>query len=589
MNSATQMTKRRNAIVVMLLIFFVGIAARLVYIQAIKGPELADEARANRLRTYTNVAPRGDIVDINGEVMATSAVRYHIAVNQQKVAGFILRDDEGQVVDTGASAASDLLAPILGEDPAVLGGKMVGDSTWVYLKKSVEPTVWREIRSLGIPGIEPERVSERLYPNGNTAGNLVGYVGKDGEPLAGVEYSFNDALTGTDGYETVEIGRGGQVIPTGTSDSEASVAGDTVQLSINRDVQFVAQEALDENVSKYGAEWAGVAVIDLQTHGLVALAESGMVDPSNPSASPASARNTARSVSSPYEPGSTGKLLTMAAAINEGVVDEYTVVEGSSRETIDGQVINDVMDHPNWKMTATGVLAKSSNVGTVQIGTMMSDETRYNYMRAFGFGQKVDIGLAGESAGILTPWDTWDGRSRLTTMFGQAYAVTLVQNAAMVATIGSGGVYHAPYLVEQITHPDGTVTVPERSEPRQVITEDSAATLLGMMESIPQEGGTGTKAYIDGFRVAGKTGTAQTSDANGRLTQVVTNFVGVVPADNPRFALAVVAYKPDPTLTGNIVSAPVFKEVAEFALHTYGVEPSQGEAPQFPLLIEEDE
>lgn len=583
------MRTRRNVIAIIFLIVFVGIAARLVYIQAIKGSELAEEARDNRLRTYTTVAPRGDIVDTNGEILATSAVRYHIAVNQQNVQSFILRDDDGTIIDTGASAAADLLAPILDMDPAVLGGQMVGDSTWVYLKRSVDPTVWREIRGLGIYGIEPERVSERLYPNGNTAGNLVGYVGTDGEPLAGFEYGMHEALTGTDGYETVEIGRGGQVIPTGTSDAVEAVPGDTVQLSINRDVQYRAQQVLDDSASRFGAEWAGVAVIDLRTNGIIALAESGMVDPADPTASPASARNTPRSLSTPYEAGSTGKLLTYAAALNEGLVDEYTIFSGSSTETIDGQVINDAFVHPYWDMTTTGVLAKSSNVGTVQIGNLMSDETRYEYMRAFGFGERVDIGLSGESAGILAPWDSWDGRSRLTTMFGQAYAVTLVQNAAMVATIGNGGVYHTPYLVEQVTHADGTVTVPERDEPREVISEDAAATLIRMMESVVQPGGTGTAGYIDGFRVAGKTGTAQTADASGALTQFVANYVGIVPADNPRFALAVVLYKPSTGIHGGVIAAPIFKEVAEFALHTYGVEPSQGEPPSVPLIIEESE
>lgn len=581
------MRRRRNSIAIVFLIVFVSIAARLVYVQAIKGPELAEDARENRLRTYTTVGPRGDIVDVNGELLATSAVRYNVAVNQQKVAEFIYRDDEGNVVDTGASAASDLLAPVLEMDPAELGAQMVGDSTWVYLKKGVDPTVWREIRALGIIGIEPERVADRVYPNGNTAGNLIGFVSTDGTALAGVEYSFDDVLTGTDGYETVEIGAGGQVIPTGTNDTREATAGDTVQLSINRDVQYVAQQALDEAAQRYGAEWAGIAVMDLRTGGLVALAESGMVDPSDPSATPESARNTVRSISSPYEPGSTGKLLTLAAAINEGVVDENSQFSVDYTETFNGQTFRDAFQHPRWTMTTTGILAKSSNTGTIKIGNLLDDEVRYQYMRDFGFGSAVNLGLSGESAGILYEPDSWDSRTRMTTMFGQGYAVTLVQNVAMVATIGNGGVYQSPYLVEKIIHPDGSETVPERAATREVISEDAAETMLRMMESVVQEGGTGTNAYIEGFRVAGKTGTAETADASGQLTQVVANFVGVVPADNPRFALAVVVYKPSSGIHGGAIAAPLFKEVAEFTLSSYGVEPSQGEAPQSTLIIEE--
>lgn len=583
------MRKRRNAIAVIFLIVFIGIAARLVYIQAIQGPSLAEDARDNRLRTYVTAAPRGDIVDSDGNVMATSADRYHIAVNQQSIQSFVLRDENGDVIDTGASAAADLLAPILDQDPAELGARMVGDSTWVYLARSVEPTVWREIRSLGIFGIEPERVSERLYPNGNTAGNLIGYLSTDGTPLAGLEYSVNEALTGTDGYETVEIGAGGQVIPTGTRDALDAVPGDTVQMSINLDLQHVAQEAVDDVASRYGAEWAGVAVQDLQTGGLLVLAESGMVDPSDPTATPESARNTARSVSSPYEPGSTGKLLTLAAAVNEGAVDEYTEFTVPDRATFHGQTFQDAVEHPEWRMTTTGILAKSSNVGTVEIGERLSDDLRYEYMRNFGFGESTDIGLMGESSGILTEPDSWDGRSRMTTMFGQAYAVTLVQNVAMVAAIGNDGVYQSPYLIEQITHADGSVTVPERGESREVITPEASEEMIRMMESVVLEGGTGINAAIDGYRVAGKTGTAQIAGSSQALTEVVANFVGVVPADNPRFALAVVVYKPSTGFLGGAIAAPIFRDVASFALQSYGVAPSTEPPPEVPLIIEESE
>ncbi len=583
------MRQRRNTIGIIFLVVFVGIAARLVFIQGVQGSELAAEARENRLRTYTITAPRGDIIDIDGELLATSTVRYNVAVNQKKVAGFILKDDDGTVIDTGASAASDLLAPILGRDPAELGAQMVGDATWVYLKKGIEPSVWREIRALGIVGIEPERVTDRLYPNGNTAGNLIGYVGVDGEPLAGIEYRFNDALTGTDGSETVEIGAGGQVIPTGTNDTVESVPGGTVQLTINRDIQFAAQQAADETTAKYGAQWTGVAVQDLTTGGLVVLAESGMVDPANPTDTPAAARNTVRSVSSPYEPGSTGKLVTISAAINEGLVDPLSTLEVSTPQTIDGQTFKDPVEHPTQIMTTAGILAESSNVGTVLIGNHMSDAERYEYIRSFGFGSLTGIELAGESAGILYPSDQWDGRTRMATMFGQGYAVTLVQNVAMVAAIGNGGVYQSPYIVERTIAADGTATVPERAETHQVISPEAAETMLSMMEGVVHEDSTGPKAAIEGYRVAGKTGTAQTADASGALTQTVANFVGVVPADNPRFAVAVVVYKPQSGFYGGTIAAPIFHDIAEFALHTYGVEPSSGEAPLFPWIIGEDE
>ncbi len=576
---------RRNTVAVVLLMVFVAFAARLVYVQAIRGPELAEEAREDRLREYTLTALRGEILDTNGEVLATSVERYNLAVNQVKVAQYVRYDDDGNVIDTGASAAADLLAPLLDEDPAELGGKMVGDSTWVYLAKGLTPTEWREIRDLGILGIEPEAVTERVYPMGNTAGNVVGFLGSDGTALAGMELSYDDALTGEDGWERVEIGSGGQVIPGATYEVQEATAGSDLVLTINADVQFMAQQALDEAVSNYGASWAGVAVMDLTDGSLVALAESGTVDPGDPEASSEDSRG-ARSATTPYEPGSTGKLLTLAAAIDQGVVTPTSEFDVPYETTIDGQTFNDtVLEHPTYRMTTAGILANSSNIGTIQIGNLMSDETRYEYMKSFGFGSTTDVGLPGESAGLLSAWDEWDGRTRMTTMFGQGYAVTLLQNVAMVAAIGNDGVYQSPVLVKEIQEADGTVTTPEREESHRVISEDAAQTMLDMMEGVVQEGGTGELAAIDGYRVAGKTGTAEIITGTG-VSGLVANFVGVVPADQPRFALAVVIYRPSTGYYGGTIAAPLFHDVAEFALQTYGVQPSSGEAPKYEWIVE---
>lgn len=580
---------------------FLVFAGRLVQVQAIMGPGLAEEALNSRLRTYTIQAARGDIVDVGGEVLATSVQRYNVGVNQEKVAKFkhfardedgkLVRDEDGRkvLVGTGAAAAADLLAPILGRDPAELGAELVGDSTFTYLLKGLSPSEWREIRALGIPGIEPESVTERVYPNGATAGNVIGFVKRDGSDLvgnAGIEFQYDEALHGRNGRETVEIGNGGQVIPTGTQELTEGEPGDTVRLTIDRDVQWVAQQALDETVATYGAQWAGVAVMEIGTGRLVAFADSGSVDPGNVSATPERARG-ARTVSAPYEPGSTGKLLTIAAAIDRGVVDPMSTFTVPERMTIDGQSFRDHdPGHPTQEMTVAGILATSSNVGTVLVGNLMEDAERYDYMRAFGFGARSGIELPGESVGILAEPEAWDGRTRMTTMFGQGYAVTLAQNVAMVATIGNGGVYLPPTLIDSLQHPDGTVTVPEAPEGRPVISEEAAQTMISMMEGVVQEGGTGPRAAIDGYRVAGKTGTAQTADGAGGLSASVANFVGIVPADAPRFAVAVVVYKPTSGFFGGTIAAPIFKDVAEFALHRVGVSPSAGEPATYPWIIE---
>lgn len=589
--------KRRDTIGVIFLAVFLVFSGRLVHLQAIEGPRLAEEARQDRLRSWEVQAQRGDIRDTTGELLAHSTQRYNVGVNQRKVATFVHKEtvkgeDGGEterVVGTGAAAAADLLAPLLGKDPAELGAQLVGDSTFVYLAKGLTPGQWREIRNLGIPGIEPESVTERVYPNGNTAGNLLGYVGADGHGQAGLEYSFDDELEGVDGAETVEIGAGGQVIPTGTWEVTDAVPGDTLRLTINRDVQYVAQQAVDGSRLQYGAQWAGIAVVEIGTGRVVALADSGTVDPGNVEDTPAESRG-ARSVSAPYEPGSTGKLLTIAAAVDQGLVDAGSTFTVPDRMTFNGQTFKDPEPHPEQRMTLAGIVAQSSNVGTVQVGNLMDDDVRYQYMRDFGFGQRTGVELPGEEPGLLSSPDTWDGRTRMTTMFGQGYAITLMQNAAMVATIGNGGTYVAPFLVDSIEHPDGSRTVPERAATRDVISPDAAQQMLDMMEGVTRPGqiidgarqnqGTGWRAGIDGYRVAGKTGTAQTVDGGGGLGAVVANFVGVVPADNPRFAAAVVVYKPSSGFYGGTVAAPIFHDVLEFTLHTHGVAPSQGTAPE---------
>lgn len=572
--------KRRRFVSILLIVVFAVFVARIVLVQVVQGPALADQARSERLRTYEIEAPRGDILDVRGEILATSGERVHVAVNQRAVAKFIHRDGD-EVVGTGAAAAAALLAPVLDRDKAELGGEMVGNSTWHYLARNLQPSEWREIRELGIPGIEPEWIAVREYPNGNTAGNVVGFTGVDHYGLAGLEQTHDSILTGVPGSETVEIGNGGQIIPTGVNEVTAAEPGTAIRTTIDRDLQHTAQQKVDEAVALYGAQWAGITVQEIGTGNLLVLADSGAVDPNNPADSNTSDRG-ARSITSPYEPGSTGKLLTIAAAMNEGVITADSVFHIENESVVDGQRFSEHSWHEPLDLTPTGIIAISSNVGTVEVGRLLSDQTRYEYMQAFGFGERTGIPLPGESAGLMSAPDSWDGRTKFVNMFGQGYAITLIQNVAMVATIGNDGVYQTPRIVASFEHEDGSVSYPEYEEDREVLDPEVANTLTAMMESVTGPGGTAPKAAIDGYRVAGKTGTAQTADANGRLTQVVANFVGLVPAEDPKFAVAVVIYKPQSGFYGGTIAAPIFHDVALDALTRYGVPPSEEPAPNLP-------
>ncbi|UNX55974.1 penicillin-binding protein 2 [Georgenia sp. TF02-10] len=574
---------RHRVPLVLVLTVLLVFGGRLVYVQAVQGADLAAAAREDRTRTSTIRAPRGDIVDADGEILATSVERFNVGVNQRLVRQYEAKDDDGEVTGTGPAAAAEALAPVLGKDKAELGAAMVGDSTFVYLAKGLTPEQWRKVDALGIPGIEPEETTARVYPNGTTAGNVIGFVGRDGEGLAGLELSYQDQLTGTDGSLTVEIGATGQVIPTGRHEEVPAEAGQTVHTTLDRDLQHVAQRSIDQAVADHGAEWGAVVVEEIGTGRILALADSATVDPGKYQEADPEDRGS-RAVSTPYEPGSTGKLPTFAAALEEGTADPGTVFTVPDTLTMpNGQTFHDNSPHATHVLTTTGALQMSSNTATVQIGDTVSDRTRYDLMRRFGFGQRTGIELPGESTGVLREPDGWDPRTRYTTMFGQGMSVTLLQNTSMVATLGNGGVRVDPRIVEGTTDGTGTFTETETTPGEQVLSPETAGTMLAMMESVVADGGTGTRGAVPGYRVAAKTGTAEIPDAAGGLSNRLGSYVGVAPAEDPRVAVGVVVYRGAGTSYGGTVAAPTFSEVMGAALRDLGVPPSSEPAPHLPL------
>ncbi len=582
--SSRTLRRRHNAVLAVVLAIVIVFAGRLVYVQALEGPRLAEDALNSRLWHSTLQASRGDILDADGEVLATSVQRYNVGVNQLKIREFTAEIDGEE--KHGAVAAAALLAPVLDADPAELGAAMVGDSTFVYLARGLTPEEWREVAALRIPGIEPEPTTERIYPNGNTAGNVLGYVGRDGEGLAGLELTFEDALRGVPGSSVVEVGLHGQSIPTGLRETTPAEPGDTVHTTIDRDIQFRAQQIIDDTVDEFRASWGAMVVQEIGTGRLLAVADSDAVDPNDYQASPPENRGS-RAVQAAYENGSTGKLPTFAAALDLGVVTPTTTF--TTPETIttpSGQRFSDADPHPTEEMTVAGILATSSNTGTVLVGDRMSDEERYEYFRAFGMGERTGIELPGESPGMLTPPETWDGRQRYTTMFGQGLAVNLIQNTNIMATLGNGGVHVPPRLIDGTTDASGRFHEVETPEGTQVVSEETAEQMVTMLEGVVSEEGTGVLGQLDGYRLAGKTGTAQVPDANGNLTRTVANFVGVAPAEDPQFAVGIVVYHPRHQAPSSIIAAPAFKDIASFTLQHLGVPPSTTPASLFPMRAE---
>ncbi|WNB84857.1 penicillin-binding protein 2 [Cellulomonas sp. ATA003] len=515
--------------------------------------------------------------------LATTVERYVLWVNQAEVASW-KQTSNGTVVAEGAAGAAQVLAPILGVDAGELGAQLVGDAPYVEIRRGVLPEVWRAIREERIAGVNADRADERIYPAGSVGGNVIGFLSQDGEALAGLERALDDQLTGVDGTYRYERGARGQEIPGGERERVAPQPGQDVRTTILRDLQWMAQEAVDQQVAATGSDSGALVAMDVRSGEILALVDSGAVDPNDPGRTAADRRGS-RAISDVFEPGSTAKVITMAAALETGITDPLQHWEVPYQyTTANGQTFKDSHEHPGQKLTTTGVLAESSNTGTVMIGQQLPEQVRYDYLAKFGFGTPTGIELRNESAGKLHPVENWDGRTRYAVLFGQGVSVNAVQATQVFATIANGGVRMPAHLVKDITADDGTVTRPERGEGTRVVSEATADTVLTMMESAVAEG-TGSAAAIPGYRVAGKTGTAQSWGMDGS-TGITASFIGVAPADDPRIAVAVIMHNPRTSVWGGTVAAPVFSEVAGFALQLLKVPPTGVPATLFPTTYE---
>lgn len=583
--------RRQNTIMAIVLVLATVFAGRLVYVQAIAGPGLAEAAAADRSFSSVILAPRGDIVDSSGEVLATSVDTYDLILDLDLVPAYELTDASGEVVGRGAAALAPQLATILGMDANELGAELVGEPAtskgrkYYVLARNVSSEIRQQVAALRIPGFSDEPRTSRNYPNGTVAGPLLGWVNSAGDGIVGLEDAYQSMLAGTDGTSAYELGSAGQLIPSGNQSQTGAVPGCDLHLTIDLDIQYTAEQVITEAVETYGAAWGAVSVVETSTGRIVALADSNGFDPGDPPEERYADQNAilAPSYQAIYEPGSTGKVLTVLAALEEGVVTPTSEVNDPYLLTVNGQTFKDHTEHPDQVLTTTGVLAESANTGTINIGSLMSDEARYEYMRLMGWGETTGLGLFGEPSGIVANYADWDGRQRYTTMFGQGIAVSLLQNTGVFNTIGNQGMHVDPQLVDGWTC-DGVYEAAPTSDPIQVVSPESSQQMIQMLESVTDEGGTGTNAAVEGYRVAGKTGTAQTADGAGGITATTASFVGIVPADDPQLTIGVVIYKPTSGFFGGTIAAPVFHDVAAFALPDLGIEPSTEAAEPYPLV-----
>jgi cell division protein FtsI (penicillin-binding protein 3) len=439
----------------------------------------------------------------------------------------------------------------------------------------VEPEVARQVADLHISGVFVEQVSARDYPNGSLAGDIIGFTDARSVGLQGLEHALDGELSGTPGTEVYERGGTGQAIPGGYRSGQRAVDGRSVRLTIRSDVQWKAEDAIAQATATSGASSGQIVVMVPSTGEILALADDSTINPNAPG--PDAGKALSSAVSDVFEPGSTGKVVTMAAALETGVVSPTTQFEVPDTYTVGSQTFIDSHPHEMQHLTTTGILAESSNTGTVMVGQRMSPQTEEEYLRKFGFGTATGIEMPGESPGIMHPAAEWDARTRYTVLFGQGLAVTAVQAASVYATIANGGVRVAPHLVAGWTEPDGTWTPVKAPVSTPVVSQQTADQLLTMLESVVDDG-TGVLAAIEGYRIAGKTGTAQEMATGG----ITASFVGFAPADDPQVVVAVILHNPQTSIYGGDVAAPVFADVTAYALTALHAAPSGTPATLFP-------
>jgi cell division protein FtsI (penicillin-binding protein 3) len=577
---------RQRPLRLAIVLILVAFAARLIHVQAVQAETLKAEGLQTRMTKVDEPARRGDIVSADGQILATDVPRYKVEANQREIALFVRRDADGNIAYRGADGAARLLAPVLGWDEATLREELSGDEQYVPLIDDATPEQWQDIADLGIRGIFETLYYERSYPAGAVAGNILGfpYFGDDDadrpNSFTGLELTQDELLSGTPGAWEVETGGGGQPIPGGSSFGTPAEDGCNVELTLDSDLQWEAQSAIDAGVEEVGGSSGLVVAIDVKTGEILALADSGTVSPDEARRRGLGGSRAAQNI---FEPGSTGKVVTMAMILETGEATPESTYSVPWTATFGGQVFKDHEEHGTASWTLNGILAVSSNIGTLMAAQNIPAQTRYDYLTKFGFGSETGVELPFENPGLVhqpgTIW--WDGRTRNTVLFGQGVAVTGLQAAGVYQIIANGGVAQTPHLVRGWNCPDGRSGTTDVGEGRRVISEETADTLVAMLESAVEDG-TGGTAKITGYRVAGKTGTSEMIGASGDTDYYVSSFIGLAPADDPRVAVAVIVDDAQTSSWGATVAAPVFKRVASFALQRLDVPPSTTEPVPIP-------
>ncbi|OOC53149.1 MULTISPECIES: peptidoglycan D,D-transpeptidase FtsI family protein [Nocardiopsis] len=560
---------------VLVLVILLLFAGRLVQIQVVDAEHYAEAASNTRLRTIDIPTLRGQITDADGNPFALSLEVRTVFVDPGVVDG----DQRAQLIDE--------LATRFDLERGEVAEKVDADpSRYEVIARDVLPEDWEELEELGLAGVGSKVSYNRVYPEETGAADLVGFVGDDGHGLEGLEGYLDDTLAGESGKRRVEVSLNGTQIPMAGGLVQEPEPGQDVRLTLDQEIQWYAAQTLADRVEELDAEGGSVIVERVGTGEVLAMADYPTYSPNDISTSGAEEWLNG-AVSETFEPGSTNKVITLGAALEEGITTPETVYTVPYSIKYQDQTFRNSTNHGTQRLTVNGIMAQSSNVGTIKIADQVGAEVLHSYMEDFGLGQPTGLQLPGENEGILTDPEDWWGTQLPSVSIGHGLSVNAAQLASVYSTIANGGVRVDPRVVAGTVDPDGEFAPAKEPDRRRVVSEETAEQLALMLEAVTSDEGTAPEARIDGYRVAGKTGTANRinpetgSYEGGGYT---ATFAGFAPADDPQVVVQVVLHNPKETYYGGQAAGPVFNDIMSFALKSLKVPPTETDPPAIRLF-----
>jgi cell division protein FtsI (penicillin-binding protein 3) len=558
--------RRCVGFLVVVAVAFGAVVLRLGSLQVVSADEYADRGVAQRVRTVPLPAERGAILDRDGTELALSVPQHTIWADPTEVEDPI--------------AAAEALSPILDVHPLVLIDRLRHEGRFTYLARQRTPAVARQVGELQLRGVSSYEEPKRFLPAGRLARSLLGSVDLDGRGRSGLELQYQDLLAGRPGRLLVERAIDGRTIPAGNNRLEPPERGQDLVLTIDRDLQYSVEQALSATVQASHAEGGTVVVMDPRSGEVLSMAS---VD-ADPPGTPPTTTSMNLALQSVFEPGSINKVVTYSAALEEDVVEPDTVLTVPNQLELPSHTFGDAFEHGTERWPVSEVLARSSNIGTIELAQRLGPERLDSWLRRFGLGQPTGLDFPDEANGIMREVDDWSATSIGAIPIGQENAVNAVQMLGAFNAVANGGELAPPSLVRATVDAEGERHELERREARRVVSEETAGQMTSMLLGVVEdEVGTGAAGRVNGYRVAGKTGTARKPDVDHpgayEAGAYMASFAGFLPAEDPQLSILVVVDEPRPKYHGGEIAAPLFASIASSALHLLRVPPTAGRAP----------